>query len=280
MATAAKVSILLLKVIVLSSFVSSLRQRLNSIFPKKGRPQLQSAALNADFESVSNALIVACDERWQQVIQGGERAEVPGIRKEDLKVIDYIAALTTMNPSFNPTINWGRGPPPEPQVTTPVSILTQDQKSVAISPIDGAWKLRFSTHPDTIRRARKYLGSNIYEVADSRGGTIASIVSFNESHKFRRELRKVNRLDTISANSLKQRLCKVEVFFRPPLLVSRLTLPVPWVPQKRANNVVEVLYVDDDYLLTKEEEFYSVRTKLHQAWDPGSPTGWVYISGV
>ena len=123
----------------------------------------------------------------------------------------------------------------------------------------------------------------MYEFADSRMGTFASVVSFNKTqNRFRRELRKVKCLAPLSAKSMRQSLHRIEVLFRSPVALPRLTIPIlpRLTPFKRAS-VLEILYINDDFLLTREDKnYYSIRTRLYQAWDPGSPTGWVYVSGV
>jgi hypothetical protein len=285
--------------VLLGELTSSLRIR--SIIQRASKTHFaMRTGDDESFEVASAALLQACDERWRTVLSKKPTDIDTEAVVADLKIIALIESIAD---SFSseytcPTSNWAKQNPAVKIPTAPVisivegfatssatASLSSSNNPATASPLDGTWRLRFSTHPDSIRRTRKYhKGANLYEFADARMGSFASVVSFNETqHRFRRELRKVKCLAPLSETSMRQTLCRVEVLFRSPVALPRLTIPVLQIlllPFKRAS-VVEILYINDDFLLTKEDDnYYSIRTRLYQAWDPGSPTGWVYVSGV
>jgi hypothetical protein len=187
------------------------------------------------------------------------------------EIEEIASSLSAINPTENPLLGWkGYG-----------GVPSYD------APLDGFWKLRFTTAADATFRPGKRGPAFTYQIANATAGFLLNCVEFRENpgtlENFRVEVEGVpvsdSRLNLIFRRVVVERKSRL----------SRLTFPFPDFRafarlnpfRRRVTTPVslEVVYIDEDIRIHKtRENNYFIHSRAYQGWDPN--VGWTLISVV
>jgi hypothetical protein len=193
------------------------------------------------------------------------------------KIINMIEEFVKLNPTNNFFYAWKTIPPP---------------KQLSQCPLDGTWKLRFTTASDATFKPDKRGPATTLQIVNATTGIITNIIDFNENKGKVKGFQVVieaiplsnpnpsNRIDLIFKGvniERKSRLFpKISLSLAPLRFVGKIVSKLR--TKQREPPYMEVLYLDDDCRIHKTGDGnYFVQTRLYEAWDPA--IGWTLVTG-
>lgn len=248
----------------------------------------QNHGLTPEIEAVRHDLLQLCDEYklkeeaiWNSGrIKGSARKLrfVPELRDLEEKITLKILFLSTQSPIPHPFKTWG----------------TKDG-----SPIDGSWKLRFTTaidaKPEVTRRQRPEEFLSTCQHVNSTSQEITNIIrSYSTKDLTPLTTLKVSvRGKPLSSSRLQLAFRDVNVERPKAKFIKRFGFPFPRIPfsnalvnwknEKNPNHPIgpffDILYLDEDLRIHKTGRGdYFIQSRLYDVWDP--MVGWKQISLV
>jgi len=193
------------------------------------------------------------------------------------KVVNMIEEFVKLNPTNDIFYAWKTIPPP---------------KQLSQCPLDGTWKLRFTTASDATFKPGKRGPATTLQIVNATTGMITNIIDFNENKGKVKGFQVIieaiplpipnpsNRIDLIFKGINIQRksrlLPKISLSLAPLRFIGKVVSKLR--KKQRETPYMEVLYVDDDCRIHKTGDGnYFVQTRLYEAWDPA--IGWTLVTG-
>lgn len=189
-------------------------------------------------------------------------------------IIKKIEEFAKLNPTDDVMYAWKSIPPPKQQ---------------SLSPLDGTWKLRFTTASDATFKPGKRGPATTLQIVNATTGIITNVIDFNENKGKVKGFQVVieanptplpnptNRIDLvfrrINVDRRSRFLPKLSITLAPLRLLGSIITKF----RKIEPPYLEVMYLDEDCRIHKTgDSNYFVQTRLYEAWDPA--VGWTLIS--
>lgn len=244
-----------------------------------------------ELERLKTELIEACDVFSEKVVSGDAVINYPkrtgllgasSSTSEKLQldvgadeIIQKIAYISKFNPNPDATRGWGQ--PADPGSQAP--------------PLEGVWKLRFTTAADATFKPGKRGAAVTTQIANATSGFFLNQIAFPDNPGKVEGFTVFVKGTPMSDHRMALTFARVEVDrkSRAPRLFGKLTF---WLPNllpivnffKRKDEHLsppffDVMYLDEDLRIHKTDQGnYFVQTRLYQVWDPAHPRGWTTIS--
>ena len=189
------------------------------------------------------------------------------------EIISLVNQIAKYNPTPNPFESWNT-----------------KQTGMNESPLNGVWKLRFTTAADATFKPSKRGEASTYQIANATSGYFLNCIDFpNNKGKTKgfvvhvKGIPKDNKMQLIFEKVVINRISKIpklfgQLKFRIPNLLPVINFFKKDV-DKLPGAYFEMLYLDEDLRIHKTgEDNYFIQTKLHEVWDPSTNDGWTMVS--
>ena len=191
-------------------------------------------------------------------------------------IVKRIEEFVKLNPTNDVLYAWKSLPPP---------------KQPSLSPLDGTWKLRFTTASDATFKPGKRGPATTLQIVNATTGIISNVIDFNENKGKLKGFQVIieaipiappnptNRINLIfkriNVDRKSRFLPKIAITLAPLRLLGSVI--TKFRRNKREPPYLEVMYLDEDCRIHKTGDGnYFVQTRLYEAWDPA--VGWTLIS--
>lgn len=245
--------------------VSSTRTAFNLLFT-------QHTELSSNVETLRSELLSLCDEYQSQEKYFAKTKsprkirELPVLLEIERKIELKILQLSIESPIKNALQSWGN----------------------SASPIDGSWKLRFTTALDAkpeLFNKQKDREISVFQYVNSTIGTITNIIqsTYKSTHSPISTIRVTVKGNALNDNRLQLSFQTVNIERPDARLFKRFSFPFPQLPflnligrKKDIGPYFDLYYLDDDLRIHKTDrgDFF-VQTRVYDVWDP--MVGWKRI---
>jgi len=198
-----------------------------------------------------------------------------------IAILEIINKLAKCNPTSKPTSGW----------ESSAIVGMKDEDIMHIAPLDGTWKLRFTTAGDATFRPGKRGKARTEQIANATSGYFLNCIKFPDNPGKTMGFTVYVKGIVKSHNEMELNFKKVVIHRRSrfPRIFGSFTIPLPNIlslfnifrsmKNQLKSPYFKVLYLDDDLRIhVTGENNYFVQTRLYDVWDPSHPSGWKKIA--